>query len=236
MTVDAVVSTIPGAANFELPPACLKNKPAVLDAAYKPASTALLVQAKAAGCPVAQGASMLVACAWRSTRQWAARGTYTGDARGGLRLGVEERRGSLRRARVPRTRARSGSRAWEGAPGSCAKRHLAAGSSRNAVDRSMPSAWFLARGPTTARSRLHANEFRTTVVAPTASAARGGSACLGSACEEGRFEAARAMLETHRRASCIRVVHVRKFSILCAGRSRRPVVTAQAEFGLRNRG
>ena len=73
VTVDAVVSTIPGAANFELPPACLKNKPAVLDAAYKPASTALLVQAKAAGCPVAQGASMLVAQGVAQLQQWTGR-------------------------------------------------------------------------------------------------------------------------------------------------------------------
>ena len=91
VTVDAVVSTIPGAANFELPPACLKNKPAVLDAAYKPASTALLVQAKAAGCPVAQGASMLVAQG--VAQQWTGRVAPTPAMRAAVFEGVEELEG-----------------------------------------------------------------------------------------------------------------------------------------------
>eukprot|EP00634_Sargassococcus_sp_CCMP2135_P016177 CAMPEP_0198653212 /NCGR_PEP_ID=MMETSP1467-20131203/6904_1 /TAXON_ID=1462469 /ORGANISM="unid. sp., Strain CCMP2135" /LENGTH=319 /DNA_ID=CAMNT_0044389171 /DNA_START=1 /DNA_END=960 /DNA_ORIENTATION=- len=57
--LDVVVSTIPGDARFELPPECFRAKPAVLDAAYKPAETALLAQARSFGCPVAQGATML---------------------------------------------------------------------------------------------------------------------------------------------------------------------------------
>lgn len=54
-----IVSTIPGDSNFELPPEVLASRPAVLDAAYKPAKTALLLQAAQAGSPVAQGATML---------------------------------------------------------------------------------------------------------------------------------------------------------------------------------
>ena len=93
VSVDAVVSTIPGAANFELPPACLKNKPAVLDAAYKPASTALLVQAKAAGCPVAQGASMLVAQGVAQLQQWTGRVAPVPAMRAAVFEGVEELEG-----------------------------------------------------------------------------------------------------------------------------------------------
>jgi len=93
VTVDAVVSTIPGAANFELPPACLKNKPAVLDAAYKPASTALLVQAKAAGCPMAQGASMLVAQGVAQLQQWTGRVAPIPAMRAAVFEGVEELEG-----------------------------------------------------------------------------------------------------------------------------------------------
>ena len=93
VTVDAVVSTIPGAAEFELPPACLKNKPAVLDAAYKPASTALLVQAKAAGCPVAQGASMLVAQGVAQLQQWTGRVAPIPAMRAAVFEGVEELEG-----------------------------------------------------------------------------------------------------------------------------------------------
>ncbi|KAJ8609626.1 hypothetical protein CTAYLR_006300 [Chrysophaeum taylorii] len=55
-----VVSTIPGDANFVLPSGALDAKPVVLDAAYKPAETALLRQAKSSGATIAQGATMLV--------------------------------------------------------------------------------------------------------------------------------------------------------------------------------
>lgn len=54
-----IVSTIPGDSNFELPPDVLASRPAVLDAAYKPAKTTILQQAAQAGAPVAQGATML---------------------------------------------------------------------------------------------------------------------------------------------------------------------------------
>lgn len=56
----AVVSTVPGDANFELPQRAMDSLPAVLDAAYKPAETALLRQAIRAGAPLSQGATMLV--------------------------------------------------------------------------------------------------------------------------------------------------------------------------------
>lgn len=95
VTVDAVVSTIPGAANFELPAPCLANTPAVLDAAYKPASTALLVQAKAAGCPVAQGASMLVAQGVAQFQQWTGRVAPVPAMRAAVFEGVEELEGEV---------------------------------------------------------------------------------------------------------------------------------------------
>jgi len=93
VSVDAVVSTIPGAANFELPPSTLRNKPAVLDAAYKPASTALLVQARAAGCPIAQGASMLVAQGVAQLQQWTGRVAPIPAMRAAVFEGVEELEG-----------------------------------------------------------------------------------------------------------------------------------------------
>lgn len=55
-----VVSTIPGDSYFALPSRVLDTQPAVLDAAYKPAETELLRQAMDAGCPISQGATMLV--------------------------------------------------------------------------------------------------------------------------------------------------------------------------------
>jgi len=57
---DVIVSTIPGDAHFSLPDVALDASPAVLDVAYKPAETALLIQALERGCPVAQGATMLL--------------------------------------------------------------------------------------------------------------------------------------------------------------------------------
>ncbi|CAN0334153.1 unnamed protein product, partial [Ectocarpus sp. 12 AP-2014] len=53
--VDVVVSTIPAAAEFTLPDYLLESKPVVFDAAYKPALTSLLAQAKEAQCPYVQG-------------------------------------------------------------------------------------------------------------------------------------------------------------------------------------
>ena len=58
-TFDVIISTIPGSANFTLPSSIFASKPVVLDAAYKPAETALLAQARSHGCPIAQGATML---------------------------------------------------------------------------------------------------------------------------------------------------------------------------------
>ena len=71
--VDVVVSTVPGAAEFTLPPALLQSKPVVFDAAYKPAKTALLAQAVEAGCPVVQGAEMLVEQGLEQFQLWTGR-------------------------------------------------------------------------------------------------------------------------------------------------------------------
>jgi pentafunctional AROM polypeptide len=60
MPVKVVVSTVPFAAAFKLPPSLVQQRPVVLDVVYKPARTELMQQALAAGCPVIQGATMLL--------------------------------------------------------------------------------------------------------------------------------------------------------------------------------
>jgi pentafunctional AROM polypeptide len=60
--IRVVISTLPAAANFELPDWLLFQrdiKPIVFDVNYKPFSTALLRQAEKAGCPVVRGSEML---------------------------------------------------------------------------------------------------------------------------------------------------------------------------------
>ena len=52
--IDVVVSTIPAAAEFVLPGFLLKEKPVVMDVAYRPAETSLLAQARQEGCPFVQ--------------------------------------------------------------------------------------------------------------------------------------------------------------------------------------
>ena len=88
--LDAVVSTVPGAAAFVPPPAVLASTPAVLDAAYKPARTALLDAALRAGCPVAQGASMLVAQGAAQFERWNGRVAPTPAMRAAVFDGVED--------------------------------------------------------------------------------------------------------------------------------------------------
>ena len=60
--VRVVVSTVPAAAGFTLPPRLVQHKPApvILDVVYKPARTALMQQALDADCPLVQGATMLL--------------------------------------------------------------------------------------------------------------------------------------------------------------------------------
>jgi pentafunctional AROM polypeptide len=72
-SVDIVVSTVPAAAEFTVPADLLKNKPLVMDVAYRPALTPLLDQAKRAGCPVVQGAEMLVAQGVEQFQIWTRR-------------------------------------------------------------------------------------------------------------------------------------------------------------------
>ena len=57
-----VISTLPAAAEFELPSWLMENKdnlPVVFDVNYKPYNTKLLLQAEAAGCTVVRGSEML---------------------------------------------------------------------------------------------------------------------------------------------------------------------------------
>ena len=71
--VAAIVSTVPGAAGMQVPAALLEGKPAVLDAAYRPATTALMSQALEAGCPCGQGADMLVEQGVAAWERWTER-------------------------------------------------------------------------------------------------------------------------------------------------------------------
>ena len=59
LDIKVVISTLPAAANFELPDWMLPSQPVVFDVNYKPYSTVLLQQAEAAGCTVVRGSEML---------------------------------------------------------------------------------------------------------------------------------------------------------------------------------
>jgi pentafunctional AROM polypeptide len=59
LDIKVVISTLPAAVNFELPPWMLQSTPVVFDVNYKPYFTALLQQAEAAGCKVVRGSEML---------------------------------------------------------------------------------------------------------------------------------------------------------------------------------
>ncbi|KAJ1462293.1 hypothetical protein M885DRAFT_431462 [Pelagophyceae sp. CCMP2097] len=85
---DAVVSTVPGGAKFTLPRKLLACKPAVMDAAYKPAETALLQQARVSGCSVAQGATMLVEQGVSQFERWTRRRAPTDCMRTAVFEGV----------------------------------------------------------------------------------------------------------------------------------------------------
>ena len=58
-TVRVVISTLPAAADFELPEWIVESKPIVFDVNYKPYFTKLLIQAEASDCPVVRGSEML---------------------------------------------------------------------------------------------------------------------------------------------------------------------------------
>ncbi len=56
-----IISTVPAAAQITLPSSYfVNNRPIVLDVVYKPATTALIQQAKAADCYFVQGGTMLL--------------------------------------------------------------------------------------------------------------------------------------------------------------------------------
>jgi shikimate 5-dehydrogenase len=60
--IAALVCTLPASAAWSAPPWLLaRHRPAVLDACYRPRSTPLLRQARAAGCATAEGCEMLIA-------------------------------------------------------------------------------------------------------------------------------------------------------------------------------
>lgn len=58
--IKVIISTVPSQAELVLPNEVFTDKPIVLDAAYKPPRTKLLEQALSHGCPVIQGATMLL--------------------------------------------------------------------------------------------------------------------------------------------------------------------------------
>ncbi|KAF0709617.1 Aste57867_5842 [Aphanomyces stellatus] len=68
--IDVVVGTIPATAGFTLPLHLLHHDMVVMDAAYKPAITPLLAQARAHGCLVVQGFEMLVEQGLEQSALW----------------------------------------------------------------------------------------------------------------------------------------------------------------------
>jgi len=88
--VDVVVSTIPSTAGFLLPPSLLLEQPVVMDVAYRPAETALLAQAREAGCPFVQGAEMLIAQGVEQFQLWTKRRAPEAVMRAAVYATVEE--------------------------------------------------------------------------------------------------------------------------------------------------
>lgn len=88
--VDVVVSTIPSTAGFLLPPTLLREQPVVMDVAYRPAETALLAQAREAGCPFVQGAEMLIAQGLEQFQLWTKRRAPEAVMRAAVYATVEE--------------------------------------------------------------------------------------------------------------------------------------------------
>ena len=89
LPVKVIVSTLPHAAGFTVPPALLKSRPVVLDVVYKPARTELLQQALAAGCPIVQGATMLLTQGLEQFELWNRRRAPFAEMDGAIFAGVE---------------------------------------------------------------------------------------------------------------------------------------------------
>jgi shikimate 5-dehydrogenase len=70
--IDAIISTVPAASNFAMPdPDWLaRHRPVVLDAAYRPRRTVLLVQAAQAGSRTLEGIDMLVEQGVKQMELW----------------------------------------------------------------------------------------------------------------------------------------------------------------------
>ena len=71
--LSCVISTIPAAASWVLPVRLLEQRPAVVEVVYKPRVTALVAQARAAGCSVVQGIDMLIAQGVEQFERWTGR-------------------------------------------------------------------------------------------------------------------------------------------------------------------
>ena len=69
-SVDVVLSTVPSTSHFELPKRLLNTKPVVLDAAYRPRNTKLLIQASKEGCKTFAGIQMLVEQGLEQFERW----------------------------------------------------------------------------------------------------------------------------------------------------------------------
>ena len=69
-SVDVVLSTVPATSNFELPTKLLGSQPVVLDAAYRPRHTKLLIQASKEGCKTFAGIQMLVEQGLEQFERW----------------------------------------------------------------------------------------------------------------------------------------------------------------------
>lgn len=88
--VKVVISTLPAAAEFTLPERLLHSKPVILDVVYKPARTALIMQAIASGCAYVQGATMLLEQGIEQFQIWNKRAAPRSEMEAAVFNGVEK--------------------------------------------------------------------------------------------------------------------------------------------------
>lgn len=88
-SIKVIISTIPGSVEMTVPAAVLASRPIVLDAVYKPPRTKLLQQAMNAGCPVIQGATMLLEQGLEQFELWQQRAAPREEMEAAVFQGIE---------------------------------------------------------------------------------------------------------------------------------------------------
>jgi pentafunctional AROM polypeptide len=88
--IKVIIGTIPGKAEVTVPAELLTNRPIVLDAVYKPPRTKLIQQAIDAGCPVIQGATMLLEQGVEQFELWQQRSAPKEEMEAAVFQGIEK--------------------------------------------------------------------------------------------------------------------------------------------------